>query len=336
MVADLYPPIEPYEHGMLEVGDGNSIYWELCGNPGGKPAVVLHGGPGSGCTPGWRRYFDPDAYRIVLFDQRGCGRSRPHASRCTTDLDTNTTQHLVADMELLRRHLGVERWLVYGGSWGSTLGLAYAERHPDRVTEMVLFSIATTTHREVEWVTRHVGRLFPEEWARFRDGALAEDRDGDLAAAYARLLGHPDPAIRERAASDWCAWEDTHVRVRSDQGHDPRYDDPVFRMGFARLVTHYWSHAAFLEDGILLREACRLAGIPGVLVHGRLDLSSPLESAWQVARAWPGSRLIVVDEAGHGTSGYPGITQALATALDRFSSSAGPAEPDPVDLGEAT
>jgi proline iminopeptidase len=314
----VYPDIEPYDHGMLDVGDGNRVYWEVCGNPDGKPAVVFHGGPGSGCTPGWRRYFNPDAYRFVLFDQRGCGRSTPHASEPTTDLTTNTTEHLIADIELLRRHLGIERWLIYGGSWGSTLALAYAQRYPERVTEIVLFGIATSTHREVEWLTRHVGRLHPQAWARFRDGVPPEERDGNLAAAYARLLNHPDAAVREKAAIDWCAWEDEHVRVRSYHGHNERYDDPVFRMAFARLVTHYFSNAAFLEDGILLREAGSLAGIPGVLVHGRLDLSSPLESAWRVAQAWPGSELIVVDDAGHGPADAA-IAQAVLTAIDRFA-----------------
>lgn len=312
----MYPQIEPYDHGMLDVGDGNRVYWEVCGDPDGKPAVVFHGGPGSGCMPWWRRYFNPDAYRVVLFDQRGCGRSTPHASEPTTDLTTNTTEHLIGDIELLRRHLGIERWLIFGGSWGSTLALAYAERNPERVTEIVLFGIATTTHREVEWVTRHIGRLHPQEWTRFRDGVPPPERDGNLAAAYARLLNHPDAAVREKAAADWCAWEDAHARVLPHHGHDKRYDDPVFRMAFARLVTHYFSNAAFLEDGILLREAHRLAGIPGVLVHGRLDLSSPLESAWRVAQAWPGSELIVVDGAGHADAG---IAQASLAAIDRFA-----------------
>ena len=313
-----YPVTEPYEHGMLDVGDGNLVYWEACGNPAGKPAVVLHGGPGSGCTPGWRRFFDPDAYRVVLFDQRGCGRSTPHASDPAVDLSTNTTHHLLADIEALRRHLGVDRWLVFGGSWGSTLGLAYGERHPDRVSEMVLFSVVTSTHREVEWVTRDMGRVFPERWARFRDGVPPADRDGSLVDAYARLLASPDPAVRERAARDWCAWEDTHVAIRADHKPDPRYEDPRFRMVFARLVTHYWRHAAFLEDGILLREAGVLAGIPGVLVHGRLDVSGPPDIAWQLAQVWPGCELTLVDDAGHGT-GEPGMADVLVAATDRFA-----------------
>ncbi|MGP3948897.1 prolyl aminopeptidase [Streptomyces sp. 7N604] len=317
-MAGPYPEAEPYESGMLEVGDGNSLYWETCGNPAGKPAVVLHGGPGSGCTPGWRRFFDPDAYRIVLFDQRGCGRSTPHASDPAVGLAANTTRHLLADIESLRRHLGIDRWLVLGASWGSTLGLAYAQSHPERVCETVLFSVATTTRREVEWVTRGVGRFFPGEWARFRDGVPAAERSGSLVDAYGRLLHDPDPAVREKAARDWCAWEDSHIAVRADHKPDPRYDDPAFRMAFARLVTHYWRHAAWLDDGALLRGVDALAGIPGVLVHGRLDLSSPPDVAWELAQAWRGSELVLVDDAGHG-SGYPDMTEAVVAATDRFA-----------------
>ena len=317
-MGGLYPEIEPYDHGLLDVGDGHRVYWEVCGNPEGKPAVVLHGGPGSGCTPGWRRYFAPEAYRIVLFDQRGCGRSTPHASDPAVDLSTNTTQHLLADIERLRQQADIDRWLVFGGSWGSTLGLAYAESHPERVSEIVLFGIATTTRRDVEWVTRDVGRLFPAQWARFRDGVPAAERDGSLVEAYSRLLHDPDAAVREQAARDWCDWEDSHVAIRQDHRPNPRYEDPTFRMAFARLVTHYWRYAAWLEDGILLREARKLAGIPGVLVHGRLDVSSPVDNAWELAGAWPDSELVLVDEAGHG-AGYPGMTEALISATDRFA-----------------
>ena len=316
--SPLYPEIEPYDHGMLDVGDGNDVYWEICGNPGGKPAVVFHGGPGSGCGPGWRRYFNPAAYRVVLFDQRGCGRSLPHASDPAVDLAVNTTQHLIGDIEKLRDQLGIERWLVVGGSWGSTLALAYGERFPAHVSEMVLFSVVTTSRGEVRWVTRDVGRYFPAEWAWFRDGVPPADRDGDLVAAYYRLLHHRDPGVREEAARDWCRWEDAHVAVRSDHRHDTRYDDPRFRMVFARLVTHYWHHAGFLEDGALLRDAGPLAGIPGVLIHGRLDLSSPLDIPWQLSHAWPGSELIVLDDAGHG-AGEPGMQEALLAAIDRFA-----------------
>jgi len=312
-----YAAVEPYDAGMLEAGDGQRLYWEVCGNPNGKPAVALHGGPGSGSTPGYRRFFDPNAYRLLLFDQRGCGRSTPHTSDPRVDLASNTTSHLLADIERLREHLGVERWLVFGLSWGSTLGLAYAQAHPDRLTELVLGMVVTTSRREVEWITRDVGRLFPEAWRRFRDGVPEADRDHSLVAAYSRLLHGPDPAIQEQAARDWCAWEDSHVAVRADHQPDPRFDDPRFRMCFARLVTHYWRHAAFLADGELLRGADRLAGIPGVLVHGRLDVSSPLDIAWELHQVWPDSDLIVVDEEGHSASG--GMARALVAATDRFA-----------------
>ena len=315
--AGVYPEAGPYEQGLLDVGDANFVYWEACGNPGGKPALVLHGGPGSGCTPGWRRYFDPDVYRIILFDQRGCGRSTPDASEPAVDLATNTTHHLLADIERLRGQLSIDRWLVFGGSWGSTLGLAYAEKHPDHVSEVVLFSVVTTGRREVEWVTRDMGRVFPEQWSRFRDAVPAEERDGSLVDAYARLLSDPDPAVREEAARHWCAWEDTHVAVHPNHLPDPRFDDPAFRMRFARLVTHYWRHGAWLEDGILLREAGKLAGIPGVLVHGRLDVSGPPDIARHLAQAWPDCELVLVDEAGHGC-GEPGMSEALIGATDRF------------------
>ena len=308
-----YPDIEPYDHGMLEVGDGHRVYWEICGNPAGKPAVVLHGGPGSGCTAGSRRGFDPLRYRIFLFDQRGCGRSTPFGG-----LLANTTEHLLADIELLRAFFGIERWLVFGGSWGSTLALAYAERHPDRVSEMVLVSIATTTRAEVEWITHGVGRYFPREWERFRNGVPAAERDGSLVDAYHRLLVDPDPAVHEKAARDWCDWEMAIVAVQPNHTPNPRYARPEFRLTFARIVTHYWRHNAWLEDGKLLREVGRLAGIPGVLIHGRLDFGSPLITAWNLARDWPGSELVIVDDAGH-DGRDPGMAESLVAATDRFA-----------------
>lgn len=314
----MYPEIEPADHGMLDVGDCHSVYWEICGNPAGKPAIVLHGGPGAGCTPNSRRLFDPERYRIVLFDQRGCGRSRPHASEPITDLATNTTHHLLADIERLRNHLRIERWLLFGGSWGSTLALAYARRHPERVTEMVLVGIATTTPAEIDWITRGVGKFFPREWERFRNGAPAAERDGSLVEAYHRLLMHPDRVVHEKAARDWCDWEMAIVAVRANHVPHPRYARPEFRLAFARLVTHYWRHGAWLEGGVLLREAHYLARIPAVLVHGRLDFGSPLETAWELHRNWPGSELVVVNEAGH-DGRDPGLMDNVIAALDRFA-----------------
>lgn len=314
----MYPEIEPHEHGMLDVGDGNLVYWETCGNPDGKPAVVVHGGPGTGCSPGMRRLFDPDAYRVVLFDQRQCGRSTPDAVDPATDLSTNTTDHLIADMERLRGHLGVDRWLLFGGSWGSTLGLAYAERHPRRVSEIVLMGVTAGRRFEIDWLYHDVGRLFPAEWARFREGAPAGERDGSLVDAYYRLLNSPDPAVRERAASEWCRWETSIVSTDPDYVPSPIWADPAFRYRFARIVTHYFHHGCFLPDGEVMREAHRLAGIPGVLVHGRWDFGGPIDTAWELNRAWPDSELVTVAGAGHVASD-PGMTEAVVAALDRFA-----------------
>ncbi len=297
---DLWPLTEPFDEGVLDVGEGHSLRYEQSGSADGIPAVVLHGGPGSGCGPSWRGYFDPTVFRIVLFDQRNCGRSAPSASEPVVDLSTNTTAHLVADIERLRRHLGIDRWMVVGASWGVTLGLAYAQAHPSRVTAMALGAVTGGTRREVDWITRDMGRVFPREWERFVAAVPEGQRDGNLAAAYSRLLHDADPRVRERAAFEWCAWEDTHVATLPGYTHDERYDDPAFRLTFARLVTHYWGHDCFLEDGQLLRDLPALADIPAVLVHGRMDISSPLDTAWRLAQGWPGAELVVVGDAGHG------------------------------------
>jgi proline iminopeptidase len=312
-----YPVTDPYESGLLDVGDGHRVYWEVAGNPAGKPAVILHGGPGAALTGRVRRMFDPQRYLIVQFDQRQCGRSRPHAAEPVVDLSTNTTQHLIGDMERLRERLGIERWLVWGGSWGTTLGLAYAESHPDRVRAMVLASVVGTSHAEVEWVTRAMGRVFPEQWHAFRDAVPPSERDGDLASAYARLLQNPDPAIHEPAAAAWCAWEDTHVATAPGYTPDPRYEDARFRLCFARLVTHYWSNRAFLDDGALLHHADRLAGIPVVMVHGQLDISGPLDVPWTLANVIPDAELVVIGDEGHG--GGQTMTDAVIAATDRFA-----------------
>ncbi len=317
MSETLYPKIEPFEHGMLEVGDGHSIYWEACGNPDGKPAVVLHGGPGSGRSTRMRRLFDPVAYRVTLFDQRGCGRSTPHASEPDADLSTNTTPHLLADIERLREHLGVDRWLVFGGSWGSELALVYAERQPDRVTELVLWGVPTSGRADFDWLFRGgLGRFLPEQWERLLD-ALPE-READPVEAFHRLLFDPDAEVRRRAALAWCTWESASPDWPPTDGLASRFEDPVFALAFARLVTHYAAHDAWLEDGQLLHEAGALAGIPGVIVNGRFDLQAPLGGAWALHRVWPDADLVVVDGAGHAYD-HPGITEALVRATDRFA-----------------
>lgn len=312
-----FPALEPYDSGLLDVGAGQQIYWECCGNPAGKPALYLHGGPGSGCTPGQRRFFDPDAYRAVLFDQRGSGRSRPLASAPDADLRTNTTAHLIADIEALRQYHGVERWTMLGLSWGTTLGLAYAQTHPGRVDALVLALVTTTSRREVEWITRDVGRLFPREWDRFAAAVPDRLRRLPLVDAYATLLFDADPTVREHAAREWCAWEDAHVSLTPGHRPNPRYQAPEFRLRFARLVTHYWRHAAFLEEDQLLRDAAALNGIPGVLIHGRYDVSSPLETAWRLSQRWNTSRLRVLDDAGHG--GGDSLLAAIVGALNQFA-----------------
>jgi proline iminopeptidase len=317
-MATPYPPTEPHDHGMLDVGDGNLVYWETRGDPNGKPAAIVHGGPGSGLEGSKGRSFDPDRYRIVIFDQRGCGRSTPHASDPATDMSVNTTEHLLADMERLREHLGIERWLLFGGSWGSTLILAYAERHPDRVSEIVIPSVTTCRRSEIDWLYRGVGRFFPEAWERFRAGVPDAVRDGDLLAAYTRLMESSNAGVRNKAAADWLAWEDA-VISQEPHGTPNAYSDrpPAAQLAFVRICAHYYSHGAWLEEGVLLRDAHRLAGIPGVLIHGRLDMGSPLQTAWELAQAWPDARLVVIDDSGH--TGSETMNNEILAALDAFA-----------------
>jgi proline iminopeptidase len=313
-----FPAIEPFDSGMLDLGDGHQVYWECCGNPEGKPALFLHGGPGSGCSPGQRRFFDPRVYRIVLFDQRGSGRSRPLASEPDADLSTNTTRHLIADIEALRRLIGAERWTtILGVSWGTTLALAYAQAHPRRVASLVLGFVTTTSRREVEWITEGVGRIFPQEWDRFAAAVPERLRHLPLVDAYAILLAAPDPAIRDRAAREWCDWEDAHISLTPGHQPSPRYEDPEFRLRFARLVTHYWRHHAFLGEAQLLRDAATLNGIPGVLIHGRYDISGPLETAWRLSQRWSPTKLHILDDAGHG--GGDLFLPLVVSALNEFA-----------------
>lgn len=315
-MAERYPAIEPYESGMLPVGDGFELYWETVGDPAGTPVVWLHGGPGSGCSPGNRRVFDPAKYRAVLFDQRGCGQSRPLADSATADLSANTTDHLIRDIERLREHLGIERWVVTGASWGVTLALAYAQRHPDRVLAMVLVAVTAGRRLETEWITHDMRRVFPREWDAFAAAVPASERDGDLAVAYARLLANPDPAVTENAALNWCIWEDTHVSLAP--GFEPRlqHADSTFRQVFARLVTHYWSNGCFLDDAPILTGMARIAEIPAVLIHGRYDVSGPLDTAWDLHRSWPASRLVTLEDAGHGGDS---MTSAMIDALSHLT-----------------
>ena len=305
---------------MLGVGDGNLVYWETCGNPGGKPAVVLHGGPGSGCTDWHRRLFDPGAYRVVLFDQRNCGRSTPHASEPTIDLASNNTANLIADIELLRERLGIERWLVLGGSWGSVLALAYAEQYPERVTELVLFGVATGRRAESDWLFRGgVAAFFPKQWERLRAALPAAERDGDIVDAYHRQLFDSDPAVRQQAAFEWCLWESATPAWPPTTGLAKRFTDPTFALAFARLVTHYVRHDAWIDDGSLLRKADRLAAVPGIMVNGRFDFQGPIGSAYELKRVWPGAELVIVEDAGHAADNAA-ITRELVRATDRFAS----------------
>lgn len=293
--------------------------------PDGLPAVWLHGGPGGGNSAGSRRNFDPDAYRAVLFDQRGCGRSRPSAGDLAADLSTNTTWHLVDDIERLRTHLGIDRWVVAGASWGVTRALVYAQRHPHRVVAMVLAAVTSGRRLETEWITRDMGRVFPREWARFVATVPESERAGDLSAAYARLLASPDPTVRAAAAQEWCRWEDAHVSLMPGWTPTSEYDDPDFRMAFARLVTHYWSNGCFLDAYSVLDNMPALAHIP-TLIHGRYDISGPVDTAWQLHRRWPRSRLIVLDDAGHGRRSRRRHAESQQCDCDELisSSAAGP------------
>ncbi|WP_051790924.1 prolyl aminopeptidase [Amycolatopsis jejuensis] len=310
------PTLGNTAEGLLDVGDGQRVYWSTSGNPDGKPVLCVHGGPGGGGRDSGRKGFDPAEFHITVFDQRGCGRSTPNVANPAVSLEHNTTGHLIADMERLRTHLGVEKWLLYGGSWGATLILAYAQRYPERVSEIILVGTFTSTVDEVDWLYRGVGRLLPARWEAFRQAA--PDPDGDLLAGYAQLLASPDRAVRLRAAHAWGAWEDaviSHETLGRPGQYSDRPDDNL--VAFARLCAHYYGHHAWLDDGRLLREIHRLHGIPAVLIHGRHDLGAPLRAAWQLAQAWPDAELIVIDDSGH--TGSPAMGEAVRAAIARFS-----------------
>jgi proline iminopeptidase len=309
----LYPPIEPYETGMLDVGDGHSIYFERSGRPGGKPAVFLHGGPGGGVSADHRRLFDPERYDVTLFDQRGCGRSTPHAG-----LEANTTWRLVADIERLREIAGVDKWLVFGGSWGSTLALAYAETHPNRVSELVLRGIYTLTRAELTWYYQFgVSEMFPDKWEKFQ-APIPEEERGDMMGAYRRRLTGDDPAVRIEAAKAWSLWEAGTITLLPNPEIAAVHGDDRFALAFARIENHYFVHNGWLAEGQLLRDAGRLAGIPGAIVHGRYDMPCPARYAYALHKAWPEADFELIEGAGHAYS-EPGILDALMRATDRFA-----------------
>ena len=323
----LYPPLEPYASGHLPVGDGQEIYWECSGSPDGKPVVFVHGGPGGGTSGEQRRFFDPERYRIVLFDQRGCGQSRPHiadAAGSVTELaailSVNTTQALIDDMEKLREHLGVDAWQVFGGSWGSTLGLAYAQAHPDRVTELVLRGIFLLRRSEIDWYYNGgAAHLFPDEWEGYLAPIPDDERDGDLVAAYHRLLTGDDRELAQRAASAWTRWENrtSHLLPQQDSRPEDSAKAARFDLAFAGIENHYFVNHGFLDDGQLLTNISRIAHVPAVIVQGRYDVVCPMRSAWDLHRAWPQAQLEIVSDAGH-ASFEPGIVDQLVAATDRF------------------
>ena len=314
MRRSLYPDVEPYASGFLQVSPLHTLYFEQCGNPDGKPVVFLHGGPGAGCNAKSRRFFDPARYRIVLFDQRGCGRSTPHA-----ELADNTTWHLVTDIERLREHLGIARWQVFGGSWGSTLALAYAQTHPQRVTELVLRGIFMLRRWELEWFyQKGCDALFPDAWESYLAAIPVVER-ADLMGAYYRRLTSPDQAVQLAAAKAWSTWEGGTSFLQPSADYIASTGADEFALAFARIECHYFVHGGFFDaDDQLLRDAHKLKNIPAVIVQGRYDVVCPMRSAWDLHRAWPEADLHVIGDAGHSAL-EPGITHELIQATDRFA-----------------
>ena len=309
----LYPPIEPFETGRLDVGDGHSLYWERCGTRGAKPVVFLHGGPGAGCSPDHRRQFDPARYDILLFDQRGCGRSTPHAS-----LEANTTWHLVDDIERLRTLIGHERWMVFGGSWGSTLALAYAQTHTGRVTELVLRGIFTFRQSELDWLYRHgASEIFPDKWEAFL-APIPEGERGDLVAAYHRRLTDPDPAVQLAAAKAWSQWEAETVTLLPSPSVIATHTADQFAIAIARIENHYMVHQGWIEEGSMIAKASLLKDIEGVIVQGRYDCCTPPVTAWDLHKAWPEAELNIVPDGGH-LFNEPGVLDGLIRATDAFA-----------------
>ena len=305
----LYPPIEPFVQGRLAVSGGHEIYYEQCGNPHGKPVLIVHGGPGGGSNTRMRRYHDPSRYRIVLFDQRGCGRSTPHAS-----LEHNTTWDLVADMERLREHLGIDSWQLFGGSWGSTLSLAYAERHPGRVTELILRGIFLLRKREIDWFYQEgCSWIYPDAFEAYQNVIPPSER-GDMVRAYHARLTHPDVQVQLEAARAWSIWEGTTLSLHPDEERVRLFGNDSYAIAFARIECHYFINGGFLErDGQLLEDAYKISDIPGVIVHGRYDVVTPLRNAWDLKKAWPRADLRIAADSGHAMS-EPGIIHELVSA----------------------
>lgn len=312
----LYPEIEPYTAGFMKVSDLHTIYYEECGNPKGKPVLIVHGGPGGGCNPAMRRTHDPEAYRIILVDQRGCGRSTPHA-----ELEGNTTWDLVADFEKLREKLGIERWQLCGGSWGSTLSLAYAETHPERITEIILRGVFMLRRWELDWFYQQgTDALFPDAWEGYL-APIPEEERGNLMAAYYKRLTGDDEAEKLACARAWSTWEGTTLSLLPDAERQARFGEDHFAIAFARIECHYFMNKGFFErDDQLLANAHKLKDIPGVIVHGRYDVVTPLKNAWDLKKAWPEAELHIIQDAGH-TATEPGIVDALIRASDTFRGS---------------
>ncbi len=311
----LYPDITPFAEGLLEAGDGQRIFWMQSGNPAGIPVLILHGGPGSGSSAGTRRYFDPQHYRIIQFDQRGCGNSLPHASEPDVDLLTNTTWHSIADIEQLRIMLGIERWTVFGNSWGCTLALIYAETHPDRVSSLLLVGITMTRRTEIDWLYYGLRRFFPQEWARYRAAVPPGGREDDLVGAYYHLLCNPDPTIHVKAAVDWHEWEAASILVDPRATLSARWSDPRYVTARARIITHYFHHLAWLDESQILRDISRIVGIPCTMVQGRFDLEAPLVTAWELSQAMPEAELIIVPNAAH-SADLAEMSAAIVRAAD--------------------
>lgn len=309
--------------GLLPCGDGQRIFWEATGSPVGRPVLLLHGGPGSGSSPSTLRFFPPERFLRIRFDQRGCGQSLPHAGDPGTSLVANTTAHLLSDIETLRRFLGLDAWLLYGSSWGSTLAIAYAQAHPERVEGVLLAGVTMTRPAEIDWLYRGLGLLFPAEWERFRDPLSDRATAEDIVAAYRDRLEHPDPSVHQAAADAWHDWEALSVSAGPDASPPPRWSDPRYRLARARICAHFFHHRAWLAAGQLLLGAPRLHGIPAILVQGRLDLAAPMRTAWELSRAWPGSELVVVPGAGHASSD-PGMEAAIHAAVARLFARATP------------